>query len=349
VKAALIGTGHIARQHLGCLAELPSVELVAVCDRSPAAAEIAAERFGAPRWFTDHEAMLEQTRPDVVHVTAPPHVHFALAMDALSAGSHVVVEKPAAAMAAEVAALLDRARAAGRRLVECHNYLFNRPLLGLRRLFDDGELGEVVHVEVSMCLELGAGSPFADRNLAHPTLTFPGGAIADFLPHLASIAHAFVGPHRTAHAVWGKRDAASPLPSDEFRGLVDAERGTAALSFSAHGQPDVFSVRVTGTRGRATAGLFEPRLVVERLRDVPRPLVPTLNGLHEGRTATRAAIASLARKFQGGPGGYEGLWSLIELSYAALEAGVEPPVADEQILAVHRLIDDLTAGAPAAA
>ena len=351
MKAALIGTGHIARQHLACVSRLDAVELAAVCDLSPAAAEIAAERFGVPRWFTDHRAMLAAVEPDVVHVTAPPPVHFELGRDALAAGSHVIVEKPAARDHAEVAELLARAQAGGRHVVECQNYLFNPPIVELLDLRRDGVLGDVVHVEIAMCLDiLAPGSPFADRSVPHPALSLPGGAIADFLPHLASLAHAFVGPHEGAHAIWLKRDAASPLPSDEFRGLVEGRGGaTAALWFSSHGQPDAFTVRITGTRGRATAGLFEPRVTVERLRAVPRPLVPTLNGIEEGRTAIRAAFTGFTRKLAGGPGGYEGLWTLIERTYAALADGTPLPVPAEQVGAVHRLIDDLVATAPAAA
>ena len=95
MKAALIGAGQIARQHLACLKTLPGVELAAICDLSPATAEAAAERYGIRAWFTDHRAMLEKARPDVVHVTTPPTSHFGLAMDSLDAGAHVIVEKPA--------------------------------------------------------------------------------------------------------------------------------------------------------------------------------------------------------------------------------------------------------------
>jgi predicted XRE-type DNA-binding protein len=85
----------IARQHLACLNALPGVELAAICDLSPATAEAVAERFGIRAWFTDHRAMLEKTRADVVHVTTPPTSHFKLAMDSFDAGAHVIVEKPA--------------------------------------------------------------------------------------------------------------------------------------------------------------------------------------------------------------------------------------------------------------
>ena len=69
MKAALIGAGQIARQHLTCLRALPGVELAAICDLSPATAEATAERCGIRAWFTDHRAMLEKTRPELKHVT----------------------------------------------------------------------------------------------------------------------------------------------------------------------------------------------------------------------------------------------------------------------------------------
>lgn len=89
MKAALIGAGSIARQHLACLKTLPGIDLAAICDLSPATAEAAAERYGIGAWFTDHRAMLDKIRPDVVHVTTPPTSHFRLCMDALDAGAHV--------------------------------------------------------------------------------------------------------------------------------------------------------------------------------------------------------------------------------------------------------------------
>jgi hypothetical protein len=57
VKAALIGAGQIARQHLTCLKTLRGVELAAICDLSPATAEAAAERYGIGAWFTDHRTL----------------------------------------------------------------------------------------------------------------------------------------------------------------------------------------------------------------------------------------------------------------------------------------------------
>jgi len=339
MKAALIGAGQIARQHLACLQTLPGVELAAVCDLSPATAEAAAERYGVSAWFTDHHAMLDRARPDVVHITTPPTSHFRLALDALDAGAHVIVEKPATSTLDELETLAKRAEQAGRHLVEDYNYIFNRAPQEILGRIDSGEFGAVTHVEVDICLDILGPGGFADPNSPHPALSLAGGAIADFLPHLASLAHVFVGPQRSAKTVWTKRKP-SPLPFDEFRGLVDAERGTAALSFSSSSQPDAFWLRVYGERMQATANLFETRLTFDGPRNVPKPLRPFFSGLEEGRQIRRAAVATLLRKFKG-PGAYEGLWECLARTYRALAEKSALPITANDVLAVNRLVEAL--------
>jgi predicted dehydrogenase len=339
VKAALIGAGQIARQHLACLKRLPSVELAAICDLSPATAEASAERYGIPAWFTDHHSMLERTRPDVVHVTTPPTSHFRLAMDSLEAGAHVIVEKPATATFEELEALVRRAQEVGRHLIEDYNYVFNRAPQAIQQRIKSGEFGTVAHVEVLICLDILGPSGFADPNSPHPALSLAGGAIADFLPHLASLAHFFVGPNRTTRTVWSKRKP-SPLPFDEFRGIVEGQRGTASLGFSSSSQPDAFWLRVYGERMQATANLFETRLTFDGPRNVPKPLRPFFSGLEEGKTIRRAALATLLRKFKG-PGAYEGLWTLLAQTYAALADSSALPVTARDVLEVNRMIESL--------
>jgi predicted dehydrogenase len=320
-----------------------------VCDLSPVLAEATAEELGCGAWFTDHAALLREVRPSVVHVTTPPATHFRLALDALEAGAHVLVEKPITHEADELAQLLARAKERGRLLVEDHNYMFNPPVQQLLAHMASGRLGRVLHVEVSIALAIAApGSRYVDPNLPNPWLSLPGGAIGDFLTHLAYLAFLFVGPHRAVRTLWRKLDPKSPLPCDEFRALVDAERGTAALSFSSHAQPDAFVLRVHGTKARAQASLFEPLLAVERLRGGPRPLMPVANGLSGAAALGGAGLGGLWRKLSGRPVSYAGLHELVARLYRAVEKNGEPPVSRRQIEEVRRLVADLSAEAPRA-
>lgn len=339
MRAALIGAGQIARQHLACLQTLPDVEVVAVCDLSPVRAEASAERFGVPSWFTDHKVMLQTLQPDVVHVTTPPTAHFGPAMDALDAGAHVIVEKPATPSFAELETLIQRAQTAGRHFIEDYNYLFNNAPQEIGRRIASGEFGAVIHVEILICLDIFGPDGFADPNAPHPARSLAGGAIADFLPHLASLAHLFVGRLRTAQPVWSKRRA-SLLPFDEFRAVLEAERGTATIGFSANAQPDAFWLRVYGERMQATANLFETRLTFDAPHAGPKPLRPFFSGMEEGRTIRRAALATLLRKFKG-PGAYEGLWQLLAQTYLGLAGNAALPVTANTVLEVNQMVEAL--------
>ena len=349
VRVAVIGAGHISRQHLACLSQLPGVETVGICDLSPAMAEAAADQFRVPHWFTDAQEMLGSVDPDVVHVGTPPASHFALAQAALEAGAHVFVEKPITTAMDELERLIELAKQKERVLLEDHNYLYNASVEQLLAWQQSGALGEVTHVEVNVALAvLAEGSRMADPNLPHPSLKLPGGVVAEFLSHMAYLCHAFVGPHGAVHSSWHSRSLVTPLPCDEFRALVEAERGTALLSFSAHAQPDTFTLRVHGTRMRAEAHLWEPKLVVERLFGGPPPLLPLRNGLSRAWQELRGGVGSLWRKLEGGPGAYEGQWKLLRETYAALAAGEPAPIDVEQIREVNRLVGELSEQARAA-
>jgi predicted dehydrogenase len=332
LSAAVVGAGGIARQHLGCLQRLPDVEVVGICDLSPGAAEAAAERYGVQAWFTDRNELLAATRPDVVHVTTPPSSHFEIAADALAAGASAIVEKPLAGSLSECRELIATARDAGLLLVEDYNYLFQAEVRQIVAMRDRGELGEVTHVDVDLALHsLGPRAPAAGEDPIGPV-------VRDLLPHVASLAHLFAGEHRAVEAVLRHTGDGAPA---EIVALVDGRAATASIRFSARSQPDGFWLRVHGTRMRAEANLFEPRITTERLHSGPRPLNPVLNQLSEARSATRAAVAGVLRKLDGGPGVYEGLWELLERVYGALAAGTQPPVTLEQIEAVNRLSSEI--------
>jgi predicted dehydrogenase len=341
MKAALIGAGAIAREHVGALQSVPGVQVAGICDLSPAMAEATAEQFGIPRWFTDHRKMLAEVAPELVHVTTPPGSHFSLATDALEAGAHVLVEKPITPGLAEMETLLELAARRGRSVVEDHNYLFNQPVARLLEMRARGELGEVVHVHVTFHLAiLARGSRYVDPDVPHSCAHGPGGAIADFVSHLAYLALAFTGPSRWLQVSWRKRSQ-TPLPADELRALMDGERASALLEFSSHAQPDGFWIEVHGTKLRARASLFEPLLAVERVHPGARPLMPVKNGLAMALAHARAGLGGLKRKLAGRPMSYEGLYELVRRNVVAIRTSSRPPVEPAAIRATNRLVAEL--------
>jgi predicted dehydrogenase len=287
--------------------------------------------------------MLDAVRPDVVHITTPPGSHFTLAKDALARDAHVFIEKPVTVKYDDFVELRRIAKERNRWLIEDHNYQFNRPVQKILKLIESGEFGDVVHMDLMYCLNLvGKGSSWMDANVPRPDLKLPGGAIVHFVSHLAYLCYLFVGPHRGVRTIWSKRLKESPLPSDEMRALVDGERATAHIGFSAHSQPDGVWLRVHGTKMRAHANLFEGRLTFEPLRKCAKPLLPIANAYPEAKEVKRSAWRSLGTKLRGAPGAYEGLWELVSRVYRALgEQGGASPIPIEQIDHTNRLVADM--------
>ena len=344
IRVAVVGTGAIAEAHLACLAALPGVEVAAVVDLSPARAEATAERFGVPKWYGDSGDMLRAVAPDVVHVTTPPNAHVPIALQAMRAGAHVVVEKPIAVDLEGWVELRDEARSRGLRLIENQNYRFSREVRRVQQMIAEGTFGRVHQVDVRFFQSIGgADHPFADPFVPHPTLLLRGGPVTDFLPHMASLVHAFLGPSSEVHAVWVPGDAErSPVPFLDMAATVRTDGGVATLSFSGRSEPDGFWVNVYGEHAQARINLYEGRLTVDRLRGGPPPLRPVANAVAEAQGAVGASVRSLWGKLTSTPGSYEGLWSLLGAFYGTLASGAEPPLSLDDIDATARMVAGLT-------
>ena len=94
LKVAIVGCGKIADSHASQIQRIKNCEIVGVCDREPLMARQLSQRFPVKQSFSDLTRLLEDARPDVVHITTPPQSHFDLAKACLEHGCHVYVEKP---------------------------------------------------------------------------------------------------------------------------------------------------------------------------------------------------------------------------------------------------------------
>jgi predicted dehydrogenase len=138
-RAAIVGTGYVARVHAHALREL-GVRVVAVCGRSTTKA-LADELGAAP--YDDLAALLEHERPDVVHVCTPNAAHAEQTLLALEQGAHVVCEKPLATSATEAAEMAEAASLAGL-VAACCYHCRGYPLVArLREEVAAGAVGEV--------------------------------------------------------------------------------------------------------------------------------------------------------------------------------------------------------------
>jgi predicted dehydrogenase len=343
LKGVLVGCGAIAREHLAALSELGYVEVAAVCDLSAARAEATAERFGIARHYLNHNQMIAEVRPDLVHITTPPSSHFSIAKDCLSSGRNVLCEKPITMEYQDFRQLHELAVRNNCLLLENHNMRFHSSILKIRELMQSGRLGDVLDVQVLFCLNImGPRSPYIDRNAPHFGLVLRGGVIGDFLTHIAYLALMFTGAVVDVRTVWTKHVTESPLPADEFRALIKGERASAYVGFSGNGQPNGFWVRLAGTLMQVETNLLEPpRLTLRRARAGEQAVATFVDGIAESCDVFTGVVAGFWRKLGGGSR-YDGLSELIASTYRALDTGVPPPISLDEIDEVARLVDAFT-------
>jgi predicted dehydrogenase len=141
MKAAVIGCGGAGVHHARGYATSPHTQLAAVCDLDAARAEAAAKVHGV-KAYTDLEAMLRDVRPGVVSVATRETHHGEPVLAALRAGCHVFCEKIMAGSVAEGRRMVEAAAEAGRVLGVNYNYRHFGVFRRLRRMLDDGSLGE---------------------------------------------------------------------------------------------------------------------------------------------------------------------------------------------------------------
>lgn len=335
----MIGCGAISAQHLAFLRASDDVDLVGVCDRSPATAAFAARTYGARDHFLDAGDLLTNATCDVVHVLTPPHTHAEVIELASAAGAHVICEKPLAPTADEARRLMDLVGSRGSVLVESHNLLWNDPVIAIDDLIADGTLGAVREVDVTIALDL-TGGPFGDLNLEGPGVDLPGGTVHDFLPHLAYLFLHFAGHEGPADHVVGELRNVSGnrrVGFDHLDALVRAGEVRGRLHMASDLRPDQFRIWVRGTAGTVETDLYNPFLRVEG-RDVGKraPLEQARSGAKLGL----AAALNLRNKVMQ-HSTYHGFPRMLSAIYAALREGTPPPIGPGDVLATAELCDQL--------
>src|SRR4051794_31554386 len=124
IRAAVIGVGSMGRNHLRVLHDLEAAELVGLADADEATGTRAARPFGI-RSYTDYREMLEREKPQAVVVAVPTILHREVALEVISRGVHLLVEKPIAYTVDEGRAIIEAAKEAGVILTVGHIERYN--------------------------------------------------------------------------------------------------------------------------------------------------------------------------------------------------------------------------------
>ena len=147
VRLAVIGCGGFVRWHMREVSErVRGFKCVGLVDTVAANAGRLIQECGVPAdvpIYDDHLKMLKEVRPDAVIVSTPHTLHFRHCYDAISAGAHVMVEKPMVTDSTDARKLVRRAREKKRVLMVAVQGTYTDTFSYARQLLSDGKLGEL--------------------------------------------------------------------------------------------------------------------------------------------------------------------------------------------------------------
>ncbi len=148
VKCAVVGYGpahNMGAHHCNQIKNTDGLELVAVADVSAERRQAAAEEQGVPV-FPSLTDLLDGSDAELVVLVTPHDTHAPLAIEALNAGRHVITEKVMCLNVAEADQMIEAARRAGKMLSVYHNRRWDGDYVTVRKIVDDGLLGEVFDI-----------------------------------------------------------------------------------------------------------------------------------------------------------------------------------------------------------
>ncbi|MDQ2089346.1 NAD-dependent epimerase/dehydratase family protein [Marimonas arenosa] len=195
IRVGIIGAGYISTWHADALRATRSARLVAVCDTSASAAKGFSASYGIEA-FTSLDDMIAAGAVDAVHICTPPHLHHGIALQCISAGLHVLVEKPVAMSGDETAQIEAAAQAANVRFAPGHNFLGIPAYARLKRLIADGKLGKISTADITWAFPLG---PLRAGPYGIWLMRETKNLLLELAPHLFAFAQDLFGPVEILH------------------------------------------------------------------------------------------------------------------------------------------------------
>lgn len=199
LRIGLVGAGRIAATHVAAINNVAGGVLAAIAEPDPAAREALASQWGVPG-FAAHDEPGFSELCDVAIVAAPPVFHTRIAIDLMSAGLDLLVEKPFAIDVASARMMLAAADEFSRVIAVASKYRYSPDVREARRIVEEGSLGKIQSAEVTFSSEFDP----IERWHAIPSIS-GGGVISDNAPHAADLVRYVLGPIEEVAASEGPR------------------------------------------------------------------------------------------------------------------------------------------------
>jgi len=153
IRAVVVGYGpafDMGKLHAETIRGIEGFDLLGVCDADPSRLEAAQEELGLIRTYESAREVARDKDADLAVIVTPHDTHAKLALTLLRAGKHVVCEKPLALSTKECEQLLGTAKRKKVMLSTFHNRRWDGDFRAVKKILEEGTIGEVFHVEIGM-------------------------------------------------------------------------------------------------------------------------------------------------------------------------------------------------------
>lgn len=243
-RVLIVGVGSIGERHVRCFAATGRAA-VSICEVNAELRWIVADRHSIAETFADLDAGLA-SRPEVVVICTPAHRHVPMALAAVRAGAHVLIEKPLATGFDGVDELIRES--CDRTVGVAYVYRSHPALAAMREAIRSGRFGEPVQV-VAQC---GQQFPFyrpAYRTIYYNDRATGGGAVQDALTHIVNAAEWLVGPVDRLVADAGHQVLDGVTVEDTVHVLTRHGRVMGCFNLNQHQAPNETTLTVVCQRG----------------------------------------------------------------------------------------------------
>jgi predicted dehydrogenase len=271
VNFGIIGAGAIAYSSCRDIASHPKAEIKGASDPNVQRLNRLQQTFTIPTIYSSSEALLENPDIHAVYIAVPNAYHAPIALQALSAGKHVILDKPFALNLQQAIEVADLSKQQDRVFMLGMNQRFVPGAQAIKSLASKGNLGELYHAKACWMRRSGIprlGTWFGNKALAG------GGSLLDIGVHLLDLAlylldnfdplavsgatYTKFGTRGLGEGGWGLSDReAIPFDVDDFATALIKMKGgvtvTLDVSWALHQkESNLMNVNLFGTEAGAT-------------------------------------------------------------------------------------------------
>jgi UDP-N-acetylglucosamine 3-dehydrogenase len=163
VRWGVIGLGWFGEIHADTLADMAGIKLAAFCTRRPQRLNELADQYDVAGRYTDYKELLADPAIDAVSITTHIDDHRDIAIDALRAGKHVLLEKPMAPTVEACDRIIEAARESDGRFMVGHICRFDPRVALAKQAVDEGRLGRIISMHARRNLSKAIGEANLDK------------------------------------------------------------------------------------------------------------------------------------------------------------------------------------------